>query len=38
LKTPTEISSAEIGQFARLYPHNARPVQPLNGRTVLKTK
>ena len=38
LKTPTEISSAEIDQFARLYPHNARPVQPLNGRTVLKTK
>jgi carbonic anhydrase len=38
LKTPTEISPSEIDQFAQLYPHNARPVQPLNGRTVLKTK
>jgi len=38
LKKPTEISSPQIMQFARLYPHNARPVQPLNGRTVLKTK
>src|SRR6266566_6622174 len=30
LKTPTEISSSEIVQFGALYPHNARPVQPLN--------
>ena len=38
LKTPTEISSAQVTQFARLYPDNARPVQPLYGRTVQKTK
>jgi carbonic anhydrase len=38
LKTPTEVSSAEIMQFGALYPHNARPVQPLNGRTILQTK
>jgi carbonic anhydrase len=38
LKTPTEVSSAEIMQFGALYPHNARPVQPLNRRTILQTK
>src|SRR6267154_2339678 len=37
LKTPTEISSTEIVQFGALYPHNARPVQPLNRRTILQT-
>jgi len=37
-KTPTEVSSAEIMQFGALYPHNARPVQPLNRRTILQTK
>jgi carbonic anhydrase len=37
LKTPTEISSSEIVQFGALYPHNARPVQPLNRRTILQT-
>lgn len=34
LKTPVEFSSAEIGAFAKLYPHDVRPVQPLNGRVV----
>jgi carbonic anhydrase len=34
LKSPVEFSSAEIGAFAKLYPHDARPVQPLNGRVV----
>ncbi len=37
LKTPTEISSSEIVQFGALYPHNARPIQPLNRRTILQT-
>jgi carbonic anhydrase len=34
LKTPVEISDAQIDQFAHFYKHNARPVQPLSGRVV----
>jgi carbonic anhydrase len=34
LQTPSTLSSAEVGTLAKLYPHNARPVQPLNARTV----
>jgi carbonic anhydrase len=34
LKTPVEVSRAQIAAFARLYPHDVRPLQPLNGRTI----
>jgi carbonic anhydrase len=34
LKNPTSISADESARFARSYPMNARPVQPLNGREV----
>jgi len=34
LKTPVEISAAQIATFATRYPHDIRPVQPLNGRVV----
>lgn len=34
LKTPITLSKAQHTLFAQLYPHNARPVQPLNGRVV----
>lgn len=34
LKTPAEISAEQINAFARLYPHDVRPLQPLNGRVV----
>lgn len=34
LKTPVEISSQQVAAFAKLYPHNARPTQPLNGRVI----
>lgn len=34
LKTPVEVSAAQLKAFAKLYKMNARPVQPLNGRTV----
>ena len=34
LKTPIEISAEQIEAFAKLYPNDARPVQPLNGRVV----
>jgi carbonic anhydrase len=35
LKTPVQISAEEIARFARFYPMNARPVQPLNDRDIL---
>jgi carbonic anhydrase len=34
LKAPLKISGEEIGTFAKLYPHDVRPPQPLNGRVV----
>ena len=38
LKTPVQISADEIARFGRLYPMNARPVQPLNGRDLVGTR
>jgi carbonic anhydrase len=38
LKTPVRIADAEIAAFAKIYPLNARPVQPLNGRTIQTTQ
>jgi carbonic anhydrase len=35
LKTPNTLSKEELDTFAKLYPHNARPVQPSNDRKVL---
>ena len=34
LKAPVTLSSEQIKAFAALYPHDVRPVQPLNGRIV----
>ena len=34
LKEPVQISKEQIAAFKKLYPMNARPVQPLNGRTL----
>jgi carbonic anhydrase len=34
LKTPREISAERINAFARLYPHDVRLPQALNGRIV----
>jgi carbonic anhydrase len=38
LKTPVEVSAAEISAFAKLYPHDVRPPQPLNGRVVEESR
>jgi len=38
LKTPVDISKDQITAFARLYPHDVRPIQPLNGRVVKESK
>src|SRR5262249_13286495 len=37
LKSPLRIENAEIAQFAKIYPMNARPTQPTNGRPVEQT-
>ena len=34
LKTPVQVSAAQIASFRKLYKMNARPVQPLNDRKV----
>ena len=34
---PTSISNTEVSRFAKLYPMNARPPQPLNGREIRTT-
>jgi carbonic anhydrase len=34
LKSPTKIADGEIAQFAKVYPMNARPTQPINGRPI----
>jgi carbonic anhydrase len=38
LKNPVEVSSEEINAFAKLYPHDVRPPQPLNGRVVKESR
>jgi carbonic anhydrase len=38
LKAPVKIAESEVAAFAKLYPLNARPVQPLNGRKIETTK
>lgn len=38
LKTPVEVSAAQIEAFAKLYPHDVRSIQPLNGRVVKESR
>jgi carbonic anhydrase len=38
LKTPIEVSAGQIAAFAKLYPHDVRPPQPLNGRIVKESR
>lgn len=38
MKTPMDVSADEIAAFAKLYPHDVRPVQPLNGRVVEESR
>ncbi|MGH6828305.1 MAG: carbonic anhydrase [Rhizomicrobium sp.] len=38
LKTPIEASAGQIESFAKLYPHDVRPVQPLDGRVVEESR
>lgn len=38
LKQPAQVSMQQIAIFNRLYPNNARPIQPTNGRLVKETR
>jgi carbonic anhydrase len=38
LKEPLEVSGEQLAAFRKLYPMNARPTQPLNGREVLESR
>jgi carbonic anhydrase len=38
LKTPVQISADQIARFAKAYPMNARPIQPVNGRDIEGTR
>ncbi len=38
LKTPSELSTEEIAALAKIYPHNARPIQATNGRTIKESQ
>ncbi|HZC87238.1 MAG TPA: carbonic anhydrase family protein [Steroidobacteraceae bacterium] len=38
LKSPVQASAAQVQQFAARYPHDARPVQALNDRSVKETR
>ena len=38
LKTPVEVSNAQIQKFAHIYKNNARPIQPLNNRVISESR
>ena len=38
LKQPQQLSSEQVGIFARLYRHNARPLQPTFGRMIKESR
>ena len=38
MRTPIEASATQIDAFEKLYPYNARPVQPLNRRFLLRSE
>jgi carbonic anhydrase len=38
LKTQVSLSESQLGQFAKLYPKDARPIQAANGREILETQ
>jgi carbonic anhydrase len=37
-KEPLRISPEQIAIFARLYPNNARPLQPVNDRLIKESR
>jgi len=37
-KASIDLSAEQMDAFAELYPHDARPLQPLNGRVVKESQ
>jgi carbonic anhydrase len=38
MKSPVKITEGEIAAFGKIYPMNARPTQPVNGRSIQSTR
>jgi carbonic anhydrase len=38
MKSPVSVSDAQVAAFAKIYPMNARPIQPTNGREIEESK
>jgi carbonic anhydrase len=38
LKSPIQLSAEQVARFEKIYPMNARPVQPVNGRDIMATR
>jgi carbonic anhydrase len=38
LKQPVSLSAAEVAQFSKRYPNDARTTQPLHGRVVREAR
>jgi carbonic anhydrase len=38
LKQPLELSAGQLARFRKMFPDNARPVQPLHGRVVKESR
>jgi len=38
LKAPIHVSAAQLAMFTQLYPADARPIQPLNGRHIEESR
>jgi len=38
MKSHTSISPEQVAVFTKIYPMNARPIQPVNGRKILQSK
>jgi carbonic anhydrase len=38
LQTPVSVSAEQVAVFDRLYPHNARPLQPAQGRIIKSSR
>ena len=38
MKQPAQVSEQQLAVFARLYPMNARPVQPMHGRLIKESE
>jgi carbonic anhydrase len=38
MKTAMEISKAQLARFKQVFPMNARPLQPANGRELFESR